>query len=75
MVTLQIDDETFAGLKQKASKDNLSVEEWLKRRIADDVAPPVSNNQDAFQSWWSSFVGSARPTGFPLDDSRESIYD
>lgn len=86
MVTLRIDDETFAFWKEQATARGLSVEEWLKAETArghradesprnsePQYAPNIS--QDEWVAELLQFARRHRPTGRPLDDSRESIYD
>ncbi|HEX6985236.1 MAG TPA: hypothetical protein VF170_07660 [Planctomycetaceae bacterium] len=86
MVTLAIDDATFALWKERAAARGLSVEEWLKaetiRREATIQPSPDRDPEydpDMPQDEWVARLDAIAkrhpPTGRPLDDSRESIYD
>jgi plasmid stability protein len=80
MVTLNIDDETFAAWRERAAAEGLSVEEWLKVKIDDETEPsePVRKKRISDEEWRArlqAIADSHRPTGAPLDDSRDSIYD
>jgi hypothetical protein len=83
MVTLNIDEETFAAWREQAEARGMSVEEWLKAKTADEA--PASKprgrkkkkemSDEEWNGWLQSFIDRHRPTGRPVDDSRESIYD
>ena len=86
MITLRIDDQTYALWRERAAERGLSVEDWLKTETAgrrpgehpeaggtSGEAPALS--ADAWTARLRAFAARHRPTGHPLDDSRESIYD
>ena len=76
MVTLKIDDKTFAVWKKQAFAQGLSVEEWLKGQT--NVLPTDEDNVVANDLWCDrlqAFAHRHRSTGTALDDSRESIYE
>lgn len=86
MIALRIDDETYATWSERAAACGLSVEDWLK---TETVQRPALESQPAggvpngaptiLEKDWTArlraFAERHQPTGFPLDDSRESIYD
>ncbi len=91
MVTVTVDDQTFAFWKLQAERAGLTVEEWLKSKTLDSAAPvgslpafaeerndsTVRDNVslDSWKKHLAEFVASHPPTGRWVDDSRESIYD
>lgn len=86
MVTLKIDDKTFAFWVQRAAAHGLSIEDWLKAETVDrQTTDAASQNSDAGydadmpQDAWAAALEAIakrhRPTGMPLDDGRESMYD
>ena len=81
MVTLVIDDETFAGLHKQAAAHRLSVEQWLKETTANvtvDASPlvdiPITERLQRFDE--ATLVLQRMNVGAVgmLDDSRETIY-
>ncbi|SFH54110.1 hypothetical protein SAMN05421753_10182 [Planctomicrobium piriforme] len=78
MVTIQVDDETFAELRKQATERGLTVEDWLRESTLDSAALPDSASSASEELWrerLATFISIHRPTGVPMDDSRESIYD
>lgn len=78
MVTLRIDERTFAAWSQQASSKGLSVEDWLKTKTSAGEPLPTADAAGLNEIWRDRLLAFARrhhPTGTPLDDSRESIYE
>lgn len=86
MITLRIDDQTYALWRERAAERGLSVEDWLRTETESpqaiegpEVGGPSSDAPtmpaDAWIARLDAIAERHPPTGFPLDDSRESIYD
>ena len=82
MIALKIDDQTYAIWSECATARGLSVEDWLKTETAQrpSLEPKEAGGAATIpETDWTArlraFAHRHRPTGFPLDDSRESIYD
>ncbi|WP_459555204.1 hypothetical protein [Lacunimicrobium album] len=80
MVKLNIDSETFNKWQQKAVARGLTVEAWLRQQVEPDLPknPTVKASEmtpDEWSAWLKDFANRHPPTGYPVDDSRESIYD
>jgi hypothetical protein len=86
MITLRINDQTYAKWSQQAAERGLSVEDWLKtetesRRGLDSPEAGEALNDapalpaDASAARLDAIAMRHRPTEFPVDTSRESIYD
>jgi hypothetical protein len=81
MVTLRIDDDTFAAWSRQAAARGLSVEDWLKRAT---IGPPDQQAGTSVRTVEQRLQGFDRLTrqieemrigsGGILDDSRETIY-
>lgn len=81
MVTLKIDDETFAVWSRQAASQGLSVEDWLKSttsEVAGDDEPardwPIEERLRRFDSLTQAMKRMGIGSGGTLDDSRETIY-
>lgn len=77
MVTIQVDDETYAVWNQRANAVGVTVTDWLKSKTIEESPSKPHNDQqnDEWLNWLHTFAKSQTPTGHPVDDSRESIYD
>lgn len=86
MIALRIDEQTYATWSERAAACGLSVEDWLRSQTArrpavesQEVGDVPSGASKMLEKDWNArlraFAERHRPTGFPLDDSRESIYD
>ncbi len=75
MPMLLIDDRTYAAWELEASSHGQSVEDWLISQMGEVDLKPVLNDDASWEERFLAFVRRHRPTGAPLDDSRESIYD
>ncbi len=81
MVTLTIDEETFAALRKQAAKRGLTVEAWL-RETASDLRPggmnaselSIPDRLERFDQLTKTLERLNVGSGGTLDDSRESIY-
>lgn len=78
-LTIEVDDETLARWRKRASEQGLSVEDWITSNSiasapADEFDPSELSNEE-WQKRWQAFCSRARPTPTPLDVSRESMYD
>jgi len=81
MVTLVIDDETFAGLHKQAAARGLSVEQWLNATTANvtvDASPlvdiPIKERLRRFDEATLVLERMNVGSGGMLDDRRETIY-
>jgi hypothetical protein len=79
MVPLEIDERTYAALRECATARGVSVEEWIRLVAADDAgeATPVRPrlSRDEYMARLRAIGDANAPTVVPVDDSRESIYD
>ncbi len=76
MGTLDIDEKTFERWRQRARTLGLSVEDWLHQLVKPDLPKTASEmSPDEWINWLHEFASRHPPTGYPVDDSRESIYD
>ena len=81
MVTLNIDTETFKKLQQRAIARGLSVEAWLRQQVDRDTSAHLVDTKasqmsaEEWDEWLNKMANRHPPTGYPMDDSRESIYD
>jgi hypothetical protein len=86
MIALRIDDQTYAMWSERAAACGLTVEDWLKSETALRADVELQEARDRpsgaatipEKDWTArlrTFAERHRPTGFPLDDGRESIYD
>lgn len=79
MISLDIDTETFERWQKHAVACGISVEDWLRQKLDNeqDLGAPrgmrMSSNE--WSEWLRKFAKRHPPTGHPMDDSRESIYD
>lgn len=82
MVTLTIDDRTYAKLARRAKSDGMTVEEWL---VEEADAQPTAESDSApghlrgrtREEWRRDFeamLAEMKPRNSNVDDSRESIY-
>ena len=80
MVTLEIDDDTYALWQREAAARGVSVSEWLINQTTNKpsdpgVEPALKPSPFAWTDWLRRFAHRRPATGVPMDDSRESIYD
>lgn len=79
MVTLNIDETVFATWSKEAARRGMTVEEWLKAETLPELPGEASVASRTTNSvkWHDRLIQFARrhePTGAPMDNSRESIY-
>jgi plasmid stability protein len=84
MAIVQIDDGTYQRLARAAAAQGRSVEaligpllDQLAAQASEGTAPPAGGWAAAFDQWMRDVRARAGryPSGFVLDDSRESIYE
>jgi len=87
MITLQIDEQTYSSWREQAFARGLSVEEWLRaattgERVPDEelefgesATPAAGLSSGTLRERLEAIARRHPPTGRPVDDSRESIYD
>ncbi|MFV0444761.1 MAG: hypothetical protein ACK5Q5_14410 [Planctomycetaceae bacterium] len=76
MATLNIDDRILAAWKARATAEGLSVEEWLEdQTAATATARPSLLTHEEWHRRLRALAQRHPPTGVPLNDSRESIYE
>lgn len=77
MVTISIDDETYAGLQARAASAGLTVEDWLRNegmREERSLSPSEAERR-GWRERFDAYLARQKPTNGSLDVSRESIYD
>lgn len=77
---LKLSEDQQNALWQLANASGLDVSAYLRQLIEAQVSQPATSplggplSREQWQQRFESLVSRHRPTGFPLDDSRESIY-
>lgn len=78
MVTLKIDEQTYADWYKKAAQNGLTVEAWLKAttRISEPMVSELSPQErlNRFDRLTQTMAQMQITSGGHLDDSRETIY-
>lgn len=79
MVTLTVDEQTYAVWSKQTAARGISVEQWLKdQTLSSRELKPGEQASLPDEQWHQRLVAFSqrhRPTGVPLDTSRESIYE
>ena len=83
MPTLTVDQPTLDKLERLAAERGLTVGEWLSETLEEEApsdqaaaTESAAARRKSMEDWLREFaLRHARPTGHPVDDSRESIYE
>jgi hypothetical protein len=83
MPSVTIPDETFERLAKRAAALGLTVEQLILKLATESdgnghpTAPHFDDWKKQFDKWMADVQGRAHryPSGFVMDDSRESIYE
>ncbi len=77
MVTIEIDNETFARWSRQAEVAGVTVQQWLKATTGDRQAvgrESIQERLERFDALTAKIGQRGAGSGGDLDDSRETIY-
>jgi hypothetical protein len=76
MVTIEIDNETFARWSRQAAAAGVTVEQWLKATTSDRQGVGTESIEERLERFdaLTSQIAQGTGSGGDLEDSRETIY-